>query len=77
LSTDAILTSTVAIVASRHLNWQRTELKPVARGAACNRDLLLDVDFFQNANEPLEEIRARFAIQRKSPTILELDPFGL
>src|SRR5262249_40796122 len=24
----------------------------VARGAACNSDLLLDVDFFQHANEP-------------------------
>jgi hypothetical protein len=48
----------------------------VARGAACNVDLLLDVDFFQRANEPLEEIRERFAIQPKSPRILELDPFG-
>ena len=48
----------------------------VARGAACNTDLLLDVDFFQLANEPLEEIRSRFAIQPKSPRILELDPFG-
>src|SRR5262249_15224705 len=48
----------------------------IARGAACNRDLLLDVDFFQYANEPLEEIRARFAILPKSPRILELDPFG-
>lgn len=48
----------------------------VARGAACNTDLLLDVDFFQHANEPLEEIRARFAIQPKSPTILEFDPWG-
>ena len=26
----------------------------VARGAACNTDLVLDVDFFQHANEPLE-----------------------
>jgi hypothetical protein len=48
----------------------------VARGGACNTDLLLDVDFFQHANEPLEEIGARFAIPPKSPTILELDPFG-
>jgi hypothetical protein len=48
----------------------------VARGAACNTDLLLDVDFFQHANEPLEEIRARFAIQPKSRRILEIDPFG-
>jgi hypothetical protein len=49
----------------------------VARGAACNTDLLLDVDFFQHANEPLEEIRERFAIQPKSPNILDLDPFGV
>jgi hypothetical protein len=48
----------------------------VARGTACNSDLLLDVDFFQHANEPLEEIRARFAIPPKSPRILGLDPFG-
>ena len=48
----------------------------VARGTACNTDLLLDVDFFQHANDPLEEIRSRFAIQLKSPRILELDPFG-
>jgi hypothetical protein len=49
----------------------------VARGAACNTDLVLDVDFFQHANEPLEEIRARFGIQPKSAEILELDPFGV
>jgi hypothetical protein len=48
----------------------------VARGAACNSDLLLDVDFFQYAHNPLEEIRSRFAIPSKSPRILELDPFG-
>ena len=48
----------------------------VARGAACNTDLVLDVDFFQHANEPLEEIRARFNIQPKSAKILELDPLG-
>jgi ubiquinone biosynthesis protein Coq4 len=48
----------------------------VARGAACNTDLLLDVDFFQHANEPLEEIRARFAIQPKTAKILEIDPVG-
>jgi hypothetical protein len=48
----------------------------VGRGAACNTDLLLDVDFFQHANEPLKETRARFAIPPKSPKILELDPFG-
>ena len=48
----------------------------VARGAACNTDLVLDVDFFQHANESLEEIRTRFGIQPKSAKVLELDPFG-
>jgi hypothetical protein len=48
----------------------------VERGAACNTDQLLNVDFFQHANEPLEQIRARFAIQPKSPRILEIDPWG-
>lgn len=48
----------------------------VARGAACNTDLVLDVDFFQHAHEPLEEIRTRFGIQPKSAKVLELDPFG-
>ena len=47
----------------------------VARGKGCNTDLLLDVDFFQHASEPLEEIRARFAVQPKSSRVLELDPF--
>jgi hypothetical protein len=46
-----------------------------ARGTACNTDLL-DVDFFQHANQPLEQIRARFAVEPKSPRILELDPWG-
>ena len=48
----------------------------VARGKACSTDLLLDVDFFQQANEPLEEMRARFAIAPKSARILEIDPWG-
>jgi len=48
----------------------------VARGAACHTDLLLDVDFFQLADEPLEKIRARFAVQPKSPRIPEFDPWG-
>ena len=48
----------------------------VARGAACKKDLLLDVNFFQHARVPLEEIRAQFAIQPKNPTISKLDPFG-
>ncbi len=48
----------------------------VARGAACNTDLLLDVDFFQCASESLEHLHARFAVQPKSARIRELDPFG-
>jgi hypothetical protein len=48
----------------------------VARGTACDTDLLLNVDFFQHANEPLEALRARFAVPPKSPGILELDPWG-
>jgi hypothetical protein len=48
----------------------------VARGAACNTDPVLDVDFFQHANEPLEEVRTRFGIRSKNAKILELDPFG-
>lgn len=48
----------------------------IARGAACRTDLLLDVDFFEHASEPLEEVRARFGVQPKSASILKLDPFG-
>jgi hypothetical protein len=48
----------------------------VARGTACNTDRLLSIDFFQLANEPLEKMRAGFAIQPKSAAILELDPWG-
>jgi hypothetical protein len=48
----------------------------VARGAACNTDRLLSIDFFQHADESLEQIRAGFAIPPKGPEILELDPWG-
>ena len=48
----------------------------VARGAACGTDLLLDVDFFRHAGEPLEDVRARFGISPKSQGVLELDPLG-
>lgn len=48
----------------------------VARGAACGTDLLLDVDFFRHAGEPLEDVRARFGIPPKSQGVLELDPLG-
>jgi hypothetical protein len=48
----------------------------VVRGRACRADLLIDVDFFTHAGEPLESVRTRFGIPPKSPTILALDPFG-
>lgn len=48
----------------------------ISRGKACNTDLLLDVDFFQIANEPLEELRSRFGIPPKSARVRELDPYG-
>jgi hypothetical protein len=48
----------------------------IARGAACRTDLLLDVDFFRHAGEPLESVRARFGVPRKSQGVLELDPLG-
>lgn len=48
----------------------------IARGAACRTDLLLDVDFFQHAGEPLEDVRARCGVPAKSSEVLRLDPFG-
>jgi hypothetical protein len=48
----------------------------IARGTACRTDLLLDVDFFKHASEPLKEVRARFGVGPKSPQVLKLDPFG-
>jgi hypothetical protein len=48
----------------------------IARGAACRKDLLLDVDFFKYAGEPLDDVRARFGVGPKSPQVLELDPYG-
>src|SRR5215813_2223682 len=48
--------------------------RPQPFGPRWNRTV---VDFFQHANEPLEETRARFGIQPKSAKILELDPFGV
>jgi hypothetical protein len=39
-------------------------------------DLLLDVDFFRHAGEPLEEVRARLGVTPKSQSVLELDPLG-
>ena len=48
----------------------------ISRGKACNTDLLLDVDFFPIATEPLEDLRARFGIPPKSARVRELDPYG-
>lgn len=48
----------------------------IARGAACKTDLLIDVDFFRHAAEPLPEIRSRFGVPPKSREVLEMDPFG-
>jgi hypothetical protein len=48
----------------------------IARGGACRTDLLLDVDFFKYASEPLEDVRARFGVPPKSSQTLELDPYG-
>jgi hypothetical protein len=48
----------------------------IARGAACRTDLLLDVDFFRHAGEPIEDVRARFGVSPKSQAVLELDPLG-
>jgi hypothetical protein len=48
----------------------------IARGAACRTDLLLDVDFFKHAGDPLDGVRARFGVLPKSRQVLELDPYG-
>jgi hypothetical protein len=48
----------------------------IARGAACRRDLLLEVDFFELAGEPLADVRARLGVPSKSPQTLALDPYG-
>jgi hypothetical protein len=48
----------------------------IARGKACNTDLLLDVDFFPIAHEPLEELRLRFGIPPKSASVRALDSYG-
>ena len=48
----------------------------IARGNACRRDLLLDIDFFKYASEPLADVRARFGVPPKSARMLELDPYG-
>src|SRR5262249_401186 len=48
----------------------------IARGNACRTDLLLDVDFFKYAAEPLESLRSRFGVPPKSQATLARDPFG-
>jgi hypothetical protein len=48
----------------------------IARGTACRTDLLLDVDFFKHASEPLEDVRKRFGVGPKSRQVRELDPYG-
>lgn len=48
----------------------------VVRGAACRTDLLLDVDFFQHASQPLGAVRERFGVPPKSRMALDLDPLG-
>jgi hypothetical protein len=48
----------------------------IARGAACRRDLLLDVNFFDYAGEPLDDVRARLGVIPKSRETIRLDPFG-
>jgi hypothetical protein len=48
----------------------------IARGAACRTDLLLDVDFFQHAGKPIDDLRAQFGIPPKSQRVLALDPLG-
>jgi hypothetical protein len=48
----------------------------VARGAACRTDLLLDVDYFTPAAEPLTDVRARFGVPATSARVQELDPYG-
>ena len=48
----------------------------IARGKQCNTDLILDVDFFTMADEPLADVRERFNIVEKSKRVKELDPWG-
>jgi hypothetical protein len=48
----------------------------IRRGRSCNTDLLLDVDYFEIASEPLEALRERFAIPPKTPATRALDPWG-
>jgi hypothetical protein len=48
----------------------------ITRGNACRKDLLLDVDFFKYASEPLEGLRTQFGIAPKSRETRERDPYG-
>ena len=48
----------------------------IARGKQCNTDLILDVDFFTMADEPLVDLRERFNIVDRSERVKQLDPWG-
>ncbi|MEM9728933.1 MAG: hypothetical protein AAF997_10130 [Myxococcota bacterium] len=48
----------------------------VKRGNACKTDLLLDVEFFSMADEPLVDLRERFEIPPRSDWAQALDPWG-
>lgn len=48
----------------------------LARGSACRTDLLLDVDFFQLASQPIDEVRAKLGVPPKGAAITALDPYG-
>lgn len=48
----------------------------IARGKACNTDLVLDVEFFSMAYEPLANLKERFGIPPKRARIQALDRWG-
>ncbi|MEM7135604.1 MAG: hypothetical protein AAF500_03445 [Myxococcota bacterium] len=48
----------------------------ITRGKDCNTDLLLDVDYFTMADEPLVDLRKRFGIPLKTDAVQALDPWG-
>ena len=48
----------------------------IRRGREATENLLFDVDFFSLANEPLDEVRERFAVAPKAAAARALDPLG-
>ena len=48
----------------------------ILRGKACNTDFL-SVNFFPMADQPIDKVRAKFAIRPKSDTVLAFDPDGI